>query len=137
MRMAGTGLANFLGDAPNFGLVGEAGLNGKRQERIAGHQAEAKVHGYGIKSIADIQAAEAMAEAEIAAGRAQGQASMMSGLFDGIGSLAGGASGKFGGGSKSPGIGTGPAFGEVGTTGSDMASLDIHLNKTNYSTVAK
>ena len=72
MRMAGDGLAALNGvGMMDFGTIGGSGIEGSSLERIAGHEAESKVHGYGMKSVADLIAAEHMAEAEMAIGRGQ------------------------------------------------------------------
>ena len=92
MRFAGSALQQLSAiGTPDYSGIGATAIEGAGRARIANHEAEAQVHGYGLKSIADVAAAEKMAEAEMAIGRTQGNAAMMQGLFDGIGSLAGGA----------------------------------------------
>ena len=105
MRMAGQGLQQLTGlGSLDYGGISEAGMNGRANERIMGHEAAAQTHGYGLQALASVGAAKAQAEAAIAQGQAAGQSAMVSGLFDGIGSLAGGAiKGGGGGGLTYPG----------------------------------
>lgn len=105
MRMAGQGLQALSGiGMMDFGKVGGTSMQARGKERIAGHQAEAQTHGYGLKSISDVMAAEARAEATIAQGQAAGNAAMVSGIASGISGLAGGLGG--GGGGDLPPVGT-------------------------------
>lgn len=105
MRMAGQGLQQLTGlGSLDYGGISEAGMQGRANERIMGHEAAAQTHGYGLQALASIGEAEAQAEAAIAQGQAAGQSAMVSGLFKGIGSLAGGAiKGSGGGGPTYPG----------------------------------
>lgn len=97
MRMAGQGLAGLTGVRMNdYGAMSGTAIESAGKERIAGYQAQGMTHGYGLKALADVKAAQAQADAAIAQGQAAGQAAMVSGLFDGIGSLAGGAISKWG-----------------------------------------
>ena len=73
---------------PDFGGMSQNTMEYRGKEKIAAHQAESQVNQYGLKSIADIRAAEAQAEATVAQGQAQGQAAMMDGLFSGISGIA-------------------------------------------------
>lgn len=109
MRMAGQGLQQLTGlGSLDYGVISEAGMKGRANERIMGHEAAAQTHGYGLQALASIGAAEAQAEAAIAQGQAAGQSAMVSGLFSGIGSIASGAiKGRGAGGSSSnyiPGV---------------------------------
>ena len=94
MRFAGQalggGFADLSGQAgtTNFGEMGKNQLESRSKEKIAGHQAESQVNQYGLKSIADIRAAEAQAEATVAEGKAAGQAAMFDGLMSGISGIA-------------------------------------------------
>lgn len=135
MRFAGQalggGFAALSGQAgtTNFGEMGRNQMEARSKEKIAGHEAEAQVNSYGLKSIADIRSAEAQAEATVAAGQAAGQASMFSGLTSGIGSLVGGI--DFGGASAGlPAIGT-PARGAA-----DMKTLG-NMGADGWSSIAK
>ena len=92
MRMAGNALAGLFSGANtlDFGMGAEANMNGRANERVTGHQSEAKVAGYGMRAVADLKAQEALAEATIAQGQAAGQAAMVSGIADGISGIASG-----------------------------------------------
>lgn len=122
MRFAGELLTQ---SGPDFGGMSRNMLEYRGKEKAATHQAESQTHQYGLKSIADIRAAEAKAEAMIAEGQAQGQAAMFGGLMDGISGIAGAAVQKWGGNMfgtpavdrRSPGMGI---AGSVGTNGKPM-----------------
>ena len=94
MRFAGDkmggGFTDFLIDQPDFGLMGENNIQNRFKETAAGIEGEGMVNQYGLKSMADVLAAEYGAAATVAAGQAAGQASMVSGLASGVSSAAGG-----------------------------------------------
>lgn len=123
MRFAGELLTQ---SGPDFGGMSRNMLEYRSKEKALTHQAESQTHQYGLKSIADIRAAEAKAEAMIAEGQAQGQAAMFGGLMDGISGIGGAAIQKWGGSMfgapkavdrRSPGMGI---PGSVGTNGKPM-----------------
>jgi len=123
MRFAGELLTQ---SGPDFGGMSRNMLEYRGKEKALTHQAESQTHQYGLKSIADIRAAEAKAEAMIAEGQAAGQSAMFGGLMDGISGIAGAAVQKWGGNMfggtpavdrRSPGMGI---PGSVGTNGKPM-----------------
>lgn len=123
MRFAGEFLTQ---GGPDFGGMSNSNVELRGKEKNAVHAAESQVNQYGLKSIADIRAAEAQAEATIAQGQAEGQAAMFGGLMDGISGIAGAGIQKFGGSMfgapkavdrRSPGMGI---AGSVGTNGKPM-----------------
>ena len=85
MRFAGEFLTQ---GGPDFGGMSQNTLEYRGKEKVATHQAESQTHQYGLKSIADIRAAEAQAEATVAQGQAAGQAAMFDGLMSGISGIA-------------------------------------------------
>ena len=102
MRFAGEAMGGGFGQLANqgtvnFGAVGDMGMRARSNEKQAAVQAESAVNQYGLKSIADIRAAEAKAEATKYAGQQAGQAAMFGGLMDGISGIAGAGISKFGG----------------------------------------
>lgn len=94
MRFAGEkmggGFTDFLTDQPDFGMLGENSIQNRFKETAAGIQGESMTSQYGLKSMADVLAAEYGAQATKAAGQAEGQASIVSGLASGVSSAAGG-----------------------------------------------
>lgn len=124
MRFAGQGLAGLTGvGLSDFGGMSGTTMEYRGRERIAGHQAEAQTHGYGLKAISDIKSAEALAEATVAQGQAAGQAAMVGGIADGISGIAGGFAQRGGGGL--PKVGT-PARAKA-----DMATLN-NMDQTQW-----
>ena len=116
MRFAGTRMEGFMGDdRPDFGALSQKALANRTAESTAGTDLMGKTAATGIAAAGAVEAANITGAAQASLANAQGQASIMSGL----GSIAGSAIGAFG----TPGIGTGASFGEVGTSGSDMASF--------------
>ena len=129
MRFAGQALGGGFGDlmgqgeTTDFGMMSRNNMKARGQEKIAGHEAETQISSYGLKSIADIKSAEALAA--VAQGQAAGQAAMVSGISSGIGSLIGGidfGGSLFGGAPqavdrRSPGMGI---PGSVGSNGKPM-----------------
>lgn len=112
MRFAGQALGGGFSDlasqagTTNFGAMSKNGIKSRMKERIAGHEAEAQVNGYGLKSIADIQAAEYGAEATKYQGQQAGQASMFGGLMNGISGIASAGIKQWGGGIGNAGVTT-------------------------------
>ena len=116
MRFAGTRIEGLLGsDRPDFGSLAQKGLANRTQESTAATDLMGKTAATGISEAGKVEAANITGAAAQSLANAQSQASIMSG----IGQIAGSAIGAFG----SSGIGKGAAFGEVGTSGSDMASF--------------
>ena len=117
MRFAGSKIANLLGDKPNYDEIGSQGTVESALGAANTALNNAKAADAVMRSEAEVLAAEANADAIAAQGQAQATASMA----NSIGSAIGGLAGSFG--SMSPGIGTGAAFGQAGTAGSDMAAM--------------
>ena len=113
MRFAGHRIEDYFA-GPNMGkLVGGAEQINAR-EKTAGIQAQAQVASSSIYGDATKEAGELIGAAEAAAGRD----AMWGSIFNTVGQVGGAAIGKFG-----SGIGKGAEFGEVGTSGSDMAAF--------------
>ena len=105
-RMAGSNkaLTNFIGVKPEYGAMGAENIGRRAQEFAMVTQGNALAANAGMKGLADIQSAQAYADAGVAAGEAAGQASMIGGIASGIGGLAGGfGKGGAGGGASSAG----------------------------------
>ena len=118
MRFAGTRMEGFLGgDGPNFGDMSQAGLKMRNKESTTATDLMGKTAATGIAEAGKVEAANITGAAQTALANAKGQAAVMSGIGDIAGSFIGAI------GSGSPGIGKGADFGEVGTSGSDMASF--------------
>ena len=120
IRMAGSrkGITDFLGVKPEYGEMGGENIGRRAQEFAMVTQGNALAANAGMKGLADIQSAQAYADAGVAAGEAAGQASMIGGIASGIGGLAGGF-GKGGGftyGKTKIGAGGG-VVGGIGTLG--------------------
>ena len=73
---------------PDFGGMSASNVELRGKEREAMHAAESQTHQYGLKSVADIQAAELEADATRYAGQQAGQAAMVDGLMSGISGIA-------------------------------------------------
>lgn len=113
-------ITNFLTKSPKYDAIGNMDSEARSSERRTSTELEGATASTGLDSMGQIKSAGHAARATIAQGqaaaagtRAQGFSSMMGSIAGGIGSM------DFG----SPGIGTGSAFGEVGTAGSDMSSF--------------
>ena len=93
-RMAGSikGVTDFLGVKPEYGEMGGENIGRRAQEFAMVTEGNALAANAGMKGLADIQSAQAYADAGVAAGQAAGQASMVGGIASGIGGLAGGFS---------------------------------------------
>ena len=98
-RMAGSipGLTDFLGTKPEYGRLGAESIGRTAQEYASITQGNAMLKNAEMKAQADIEAAQAYADAGVAAGQAAGQASMVGGIAGAIGGL-GGLFGSGGGG---------------------------------------
>ena len=118
MRFAGSKIANLLGDKPNYDELGSQGTIESARGVANTALNNAKAADAVMRSEAEVLAAEANADAIAAQGQAQATASMANSIGSAIGGLAG-SFGSMGGGS----IGTGAAFGQAGTAGSDMAAM--------------
>lgn len=109
----------------NYGLIPGAAERGNAAVTNAGVVGQGKL----FEAIAAAEMLEKTAgfagDATRYAGSQMGTASAFGGAMEGIGNLAFGAykGGHLGGGGGSPGIGTGADFGEVGTSGSDLADF--------------
>lgn len=117
-RMAGSikGVTDFLGVKPEYGEMGAENIGRRAQEFAMVTQGNALAANAGMKGLADIQSAQAYADAGIAAGQAAGQASMIGGIASGIGGLAGGFS-KVGAGAASS---AGSSFGGSNVLGGSL-----------------
>ena len=131
MRFAGQALGGGFADlggqmgTTDFGEMTRNSLDSRSKEKQMATEAESVVNQYGMKSMADMKAAEFGAEATRAQGQAAGQSAMFGGLMDGISGIAGAGIQKFGGAGAgtpavprtSPGVGI---PGSVGTNGKPM-----------------
>ena len=120
-RMAGQakGITDFLGTKPAYAQMGAEAIGRNAQEFARVTQGNALAANAGMKGLADIQSAQAYADAGVAAGAAAGQASMVGGIASGIGGLAKGfskAGGGFSYGKTQIGAGGG-IVGGIGTLG--------------------
>ena len=129
MRFAGEFLTQ---GGPDFGGMSNSNVELRGKEKSAVHAAESQTHQYGLKSIADIRAAEAQAEATVAQGKAQGQASMMDGLMSGISGIASAGIQKWG--APSGGGYTTPGGIKTGMAASNFAPTQLGVNHFNLST---
>ena len=120
MRFAGEFLTQ---GGPDFGGMSRNNVELRGKERNAVHQAESQVNQYGLKSVADIRAAEAQAEATVAQGQAAGQAAMFDGLMSGISGIASAGIQQWGGSM----FGTGNKT-YTGTNGVGQGSLTAPLS---------
>ena len=121
MRFAGTRIEGFMGDdSPNFGEMAQKGLALRNKEETTATDLMGKTAATGIAEAGKVEAANITGAAQSALANAKGQASIMSGIGKIGGSFIGAGidAGAFGG-----GIGKGAAFGEVGTSGSDLADF--------------
>ena len=89
-RMAGSikGVTDFLGIKPAYGEMAAEDIGRRAQEFAMITQGNALAANAGMKGLADIQSAQAYADAGVAAGQAAGQASMVGGIASGIGGLS-------------------------------------------------
>ena len=116
MRFAGTRMESFMGgDRPDFSALAQKGLANRTEESTAATDLMGKTAATGISEAGKVEAANIVGAAQASLASAQAQGSM----FSALGQIGGAAIGAFG----SPGIGTGASFGQVGTSGSDMASF--------------
>ena len=121
MRFAGTRMEGFLGnESPDYGSLSQKGYANKVTERNTGTDLMGKTAATGIAEAGKVEAANITGAAQAALANAQGQASIMSGIGKIGGAFIGAGidAGAFGG-----GIGKGADFGEVGTSGSDLADF--------------
>ena len=105
----------------NLGALGAAAQASQSKQRSNAMLQQARLKYAGDKA----EVIEAGGDARADMYGAQGDSAFMGNIMGGVraagGAIAGGiTSGAF---NKGPGTGTGPEFGEVGTTGSDMASF--------------
>lgn len=103
MRFAGQALGGGFAElggqmgTTDFGQMSKDSLDSRSKEKQMATEAESVVNQYGLKSMADMKAAEFGAEATRAQGQAAGQSAMFGGLMDGISGIAGAGIQKFGG----------------------------------------
>ena len=115
MRFAGTKIANFLGDKPNYDEMGSQATVESARGIANTALNNAKAADASMRAQAEVLAAEANADAIAAQGQAQATASMANSIGGAIGSLAG-SFGSMGGG------GVGGGFGApVKTSGLDFS----------------
>ena len=125
MRFAGSkaavdALGVYSGYDPS--ALSQAEQRSRSMQRQYKTVAEALVEETGILNEAKLEAARLGVAAEMAQVPGMGEVigtSILEGLGNSAGPIAKGLKGL----GKSPGIGKGPEFGEVGTTGSDMAAF--------------
>ena len=96
MRFAGTKIANFLGDKPNYDEMGSQATVESARGIANTALNNAKAADASMRAQAEVLAAEANADAIAAQGQAQATASMANSIGGAIGGLAGGFS-KLGG----------------------------------------
>lgn len=120
MRFAGANIASFMSERPNYGELGNLGMEARSSERQTNTASEGFVAQAGLDSMAKIkeakyqaEAIEAQGAANAAATRAQGMSSMMSGLAGGIGNMSfgGGSTGGYAGSADVAGFGTTGQYG--------------------------
>tara|TARA_R100001224_G_scaffold105630_1_gene79516 strand:- start:469 stop:891 length:423 start_codon:yes stop_codon:yes gene_type:complete len=120
MRFANPpGIANFLAEQADYGSLGNQGLKDETENELAEMNAEKQGMETGLRMLAKDQAADHYRDARQYAAGQQRQSAMVGGALDAAAGLA--SAGIQAG--ASSGIGTGADFGEVGTSGSDMADF--------------
>ena len=126
MRFAGANIASFMSERPNYGELGNLGMEARSSERQTNTASEGFVAQAGLDSMAKIKEAKYQAEgieaqgaANAAATQAQGMSSMISGIAGGIGNMSfgGGGTFKYAGGPGSSGTAMGAGNGVVGGRG--------------------
>ncbi len=130
MRFAGTAISSFAGspgmesfldpNRPDAGEIAMTGDNIRAKESTVGTELQGRTVAKGISAAGEVEAAKINAQGQQALASAQGNASMMRGI-GGIASSLVGAIPTGGGGAGS--IGTGAAFGQAGTVGSDRMAF--------------
>ncbi len=107
------GITDFLGTKPAYAQMGAEAIGRNAQEFAKVTQGNALAANAGMKGLADIQSAQAYADAGVAAGAAAGQASMVGGIAGAIGGLGGlfgsGGGGGFGSVAQNGAFGIGSA----------------------------
>ena len=120
MRFAGARMEGYLNDeGPKFDEMGITDLQNRNNESVAATSLMGKTAATGIKAAGDVEAAGIVGAARAGLANAQGNAAIMKG----IGSIASSAIGAIPTGGGGGSVGTGSAFGEVGTSGSDMSAF--------------
>lgn len=116
MRFAGTRMEGFLSDdRPDYGALAVKGGGMRSAERATGTDLQGKVGATGIGEAGQVEAANIVG----AAAAQKAQSEMMGSMFSNLGKIGGAAIGQFGGDL----FGGGATYGQVGTSGSDMASF--------------
>ena len=128
MRFAGQKLGGGFASlgtqgGPDFNAMAGNTLEYRGKEKVAAHQAESQTHQYGLKSIADIRAAEQEAQALKVQGQQAGQAAMFGGLMDGISGIASAGIQKWGGSGAN-------SYGGTGSTGINTPGKYGSFDKT-------
>ena len=84
--MAGSNkaLTNFIGVKPEYGEMAAEDIGRRAQEFARVTQGNALATNAGMKGLADIQSAQAYADAGVAAGQAAGQSAMVGGIAEGL-----------------------------------------------------
>ena len=119
MRFAGKFMTQ---GGPDFGGMSQNNIEMRGREKSAVHAAESQVNQYGLKSVADVRAAEMEAEAMRVQGQQAGQAAMFDGLMNGISGIASAGIQKWGAPSK--------AYGGTGSTGINTPGKYGSFDKT-------
>lgn len=87
-RFAGAvDLTSYLDDSSDWSKAADATSAGRSSNRITGIQAEAGLGQVGLKSLADLRAAEYEAEAIEAGAEAEASAKTQGAIFSGLGSI--------------------------------------------------
>ena len=124
MRFANPpGIANFLADKANYGSLGNQGLRDETENELMEMNSVKQGMETGLRTLAKDKAADHYRDARQFAAGQQRQSSMVNaGIGAATGLLTTGMEHGFNFGSNA-GVGTGSAFGEVGTSGSDMSAF--------------
>ena len=85
-RMAGSNkaLTNFIGVKPEYGAIGAENIGRRAQEFATVTQGNALAANAGMKGLADIQSAQAYADAGVAAAGSAAQSSMVGSVAEGL-----------------------------------------------------
>lgn len=129
MRFAGKFMTQ---GGPDFGGMSQNNIEMRGREKSAVHAAESQVNQYGLKSVADVRAAEEQAEATRVQGQQAGQAAMFDGLMSGISGIAGAGIQKWG--AKGAGGYTTPGGISTGLSKAAVAPTQLGVNHFNLST---
>lgn len=122
MRFANPpGIAAFMQKNAGYDEIGGRAVKDAVDQDLTTMGTMGQAQSNALATIAQDKAAEYMRDAQAFGMAKQADANMFGSIASGVANLGGAAFQKFGTGGL--GIGKGAAFGEVGTSGSDMASF--------------